>query len=291
LTTPIYSMTAFARESTNGSSGELTLELRTVNHRYLDCSFKLPDLLRSAETSLRTRAAARMSRGKLDCFVRFQANPTEASALQVNRETLQKVIATALDIGATLPASQPINPLELLQFPGVCSAALADETTLLQSTNALFDTALDSLMENRAREGAQLAGLIRDRLDQVEAATAAARAQIPALREQQQARLRARLTELQVEIDGERLEQEIVYLAQKADVEEELDRLQAHVREVRHTLDKGGPCGRRLDFLMQELNREANTLSSKSIASSTTHNAVELKVLIEQMREQIQNIE
>ncbi len=291
MTTPIYSMTAFARESTSSSGGDLTVELRTVNHRYLDCSFKLPDVLRSAETSLRARAATRLSRGKLDCLVRFQASATEASALQVNREHLQKVIDTILDIGATLPASQPINPLELLQFPGVCSATQADETTLLQRANALFDTALDTLMENRAREGAQLGALIRDRLAQVEAATAAARAQIPALREQQQARLRARLAELQVEIDQERLEQELVYLAQKADVEEELDRLQAHIHEVRHTLDNGGPCGRRLDFLMQELNREANTLSSKSIASSTTHNAVELKVLIEQMREQIQNIE
>lgn len=291
MTTPIYSMTAFARQSSSGQGGELTVELRTVNHRYLDCSFKLPDLLRSAETSLRARAAARLSRGKLDCLVRFQASATEASALQVNREHLQKVIETALDIAHALPAAQPINPLELLQFPGVCSAALTDETTLLHSVNALFDTALDTLMENRAREGAQLAALIRDRLNQVEAATAAARAQIPALREQQQARLRTRLAELRVEVDQERLEQELVYLAQKADVEEELDRLQAHIREVRHTLDTGGPCGRRLDFLMQELNREANTLSSKSIASSTTHNAVELKVLIEQMREQVQNIE
>jgi uncharacterized protein (TIGR00255 family) len=284
-------MTAFSRESASANNGELTVELRSVNHRYLDCSFKLPDALRNAEAGLRERATARLSRGKLDCLFRFQSGTVRAAGLVVDHRQVQKVVNAALEVSALLPGSQPINPLELLQFPGVWGTAEADETTLVQQANALFDAALKTLLENRAREGAKLAVFIRDRLAQVEAATAAARAEVPALRKQQQARLRARLAELQVEVDQGRLEQELVYLAHKADVEEELDRLQAHIGEVRLTLNKGGPCGRRLDFLMQELNREANTLSSKSTASSSTHNAVELKVLIEQMREQIQNIE
>ncbi len=287
----IYSMTAFARESASVGDGELTVEVRTVNHRYLDCSFKLPEALRNVETRLRERAAARLARGKLDCQFRFQAGSAQAATLEIDRARLQHVLDATTELRALLPDAQAVNPLELLQFPGVCATAQTDEAALLQGATALFEAALTSLLDNRAREGAKMAAVIRERLTQVEAATLATRQLVPALREQQRARLQARLAELQVEVDQGRLEQELVYLAQKADVDEELDRLQAHIGEVQRTLDKGGPCGRRLDFLMQELNREANTLSSKSIASSSTHTAVELKVLIEQMREQIQNIE
>jgi uncharacterized protein (TIGR00255 family) len=287
----IYSMTAFARESADIDQGALTVEIRTVNHRYLDCSFKLPDALRNLEVRLRQQAAAKLARGKVECQIRLQPQAAWGSAIKINEQQLQRVVAAAATVAAGLPHAQPINPLELLQFPGVCSAAEADEEILQASAAALFDQALDSLLQHRAREGASLAVMIRDRLQQVEAETATTRTLLPELKHQQRTRLLARLAELQVEVDNDRLEQELVYLAQKADVDEELDRLQTHVEEVRRTLDQGGPCGRRLDFLMQELNREANTLSSKSIASSSTHSAVQLKVLIEQMREQIQNIE
>lgn len=287
----IYSMTAFARESTETASGSLTVEIRTVNHRYLDCSFKLPEALRNLEGKLRQEAALKLARGKVECAFRLQPQADRLPALEINREQLQRVIDAAAQVTRALPQAQPLNPLEVLQFPGVCSAPETDEEALQTSAITLFNQALDSLVDNRGREGAKLATMIRERLVQVEAETAATRALLPELKAQQKARLLARLAELQVEVDSARLEQELVYLAQKADVDEELDRLQTHVEEVRRTLDQGGPCGRRLDFLMQELNREANTLSSKSIASSSTHSAVQLKVLIEQMREQIQNIE
>jgi uncharacterized protein (TIGR00255 family) len=289
--TAIYSMTAFARESMDTDQGVLMVEIRAVNHRYLDCSFKLPEALRNLEVRLRQQAAAKLARGKVECLIRLQLQGSRGSAIEINQEQLQRVIEAATKVELALSRAQPINPLELLQFPGVCSVAEADEEILQASAAALFDTALASLIENRAREGASLAVMIRERLELVEAEIAATRALLPELKQQQRARLRAKLDELQVEVDNNRLEQELVYLAQKADVDEELDRLQTHVEEVRRTLDQGGPCGRRLDFLMQELNREANTLSSKSIASSSTHSAVQLKVLIEQMREQIQNIE
>lgn len=287
----IYSMTAFARESMDTDQGALMIEIRTVNHRYLDLSFKLPDALRNLEVRLRQQATAKLARGKVECLIRVQSQATQGFAIEINQEQLQRIIEAATRVELALSRAQPINPLELLQFPGVCSVAEADEHTLQASAAALFDTALASLIENRAREGASLAAMIRERLELVEAEIAATRALLPEIKQQQRARLRAKLDELQVEVDNARLEQELVYLAQKADVDEELDRLQTHVEEVRRTLDQGGPCGRRLDFLMQELNREANTLSSKSIASSSTLSAVELKVLVEQMREQIQNIE
>ena len=287
----IYSMTAFARESADTDQGALTVEIRTVNHRYLDCSFKLPDVLRNLEVRLRQQLAAKLNRGKVECLFRLQPATAQAAAIEINRERLQQVIVAATTVALAMSRAQPVNPLELLQFPGVCSVAEANEDALQASAATLFDAALESLIENRAREGASLAAMIRDRLDQVEAETAATRELLPELKQQQRKRLLERLAELQVEVDNNRLEQELVYLAQKADVDEELDRLQTHVDEVRHALNQGGPCGRRLDFLMQELNREANTLSSKSNASSSTHSAVQLKVLIEQMREQIQNIE
>ena len=190
-----------------------------------------------------------------------------------------------------LPKVQKAGALEVLQFPGICSASEQSEEELHKSALTLFDQALDTLADNRAREGEKLAAMINERIGLVEAEVVTTRQRIPELLQQQRDKVIARIEELDVEVDQGRLEQELVHLSQKADVDEELDRLDAHVDEVRRALNKGGPCGRRLDFLMQELNREANTLSSKSTSSSTTQNAVELKVLIEQMREQIQNIE
>ncbi len=287
----IQSMTAFARESESTRQGTLTLELRTVNHRYLDASFKLPEALRPLEPAFREAANAKLARGKFECMGRIQFQNGESTELEVDEEKLDAVLEAARSVQGKLGEGAPINPLQVLQFPGVARGPELSEEDLQAVAMTLFKKALATLAENRKREGEKLAGMITERLDQVDAEVARVRDIIPELKQQQRERLEARITELKVEVDEGRLEQEIVYLAQKADVDEELDRLDAHVGEVRRTLKKGGPCGRRLDFLMQELNREANTLSSKSISASTTQNAVELKVLIEQMREQVQNIE
>ncbi len=287
----IHSMTAFARESTATDQGDLTVELRSVNHRYLDCTFKLPDALRPLEQRLRELAGKAMARGKLDCLIRLQVHPSHVGELQVNSEQLDKLLAAAALVTARLPGVRQPSALDILQFPGICGADDHSEDDLQASAEALFRKTIENLVANRRREGEKLATLVLDRLQQVEAAVTATRQVLPVLMQQQRDRIIARIGELDIEVDQSRLEQELVHLAQKADVDEELDRLEAHIGEVRHILEKGGPCGRRLDFLMQELNREANTLSSKSTATSTTQSAVELKVLIEQMREQIQNIE
>lgn len=287
----IHSMTAFARESTATEQGILTVELRSVNHRYLDCTFKLPDVLRPQEQNLRDLAGAAMARGKLDCLIRLQGHPAQLGGLHVNEEQLARLLAATALITERLPQARPPTALEILQFPGISGAEDDAEEDLQKAATALFGATMENLLANRQREGEKLSELVLDRLRQVAASVAATRELLPVLQQQQRDRIIARIRELDIEVDHNRLEQELVHLAQKADVDEELDRLEAHIGEVRGTLEKGGPCGRRLDFLMQELNREANTLSSKSIASSTTRNAVELKVLIEQMREQIQNIE
>jgi uncharacterized protein (TIGR00255 family) len=287
----IQSMTAFARESAAIEQGVLTVELRSVNHRYLDCSFKLPDALKSLEPRLREMAGAVLARGKLDCMIRLQSHPAQVGELQVDSGRLAALVAATRIIGAQLDNPAPINPLEVLQFPGIYSAPETSEEQLQAEALTLFGEALGNMRQTRQREGDKLAAMVRDRLTQVEAAVIATRKILPALMQHQRDRITSRIADLEVDIDQGRLEQELVYLAQKADVDEELDRLDAHIGEVSRTLKKGGPCGRRLDFLMQELNREANTLSSKSQAATTTQSAVELKVLIEQMREQIQNIE
>ncbi|MEZ5570576.1 MAG: YicC/YloC family endoribonuclease [Halioglobus sp.] len=284
-------MTAFARESISTSRGVLTVELRSVNHRYLDCSFKLPDALRSLEPSLREKASSTLARGKLDCMIRLQANPAQDGKQEVDLARLDALLAAARIVQQRMESTSPLDPLRLLQFPGIYSAPEESEEELQNEAAGLFAKALEAMQRQRQREGEKLATTILDRLAQVASEVKATRALLPSLKQQQRDRITSRITDLGVEVDQGRLEQELVYQAQKADVDEELDRLAAHIGEVHRTLSKGGPCGRRLDFLMQELNREANTLSSKSQSVATTQNAVELKVLIEQMREQIQNIE
>lgn len=289
----IHSMTAFARESLSTDQGNLSVELRSVNHRYLDCSFKMPESLRVLEADFRDRTSKQLNRGKFDCMIRlqFQSGTGTNGPLDIDDQKLHEVIALTNAISGKITRPQALNPLEILQFPGVCITPDGTEKALQEAAITLFDSALQSLLENRAREGQKLATLINERLVQVAQTVADTRNNLPALLLLQRERIISRIEELDVDIDQGRLEQELVYMVQKADIDEELDRLEAHISEVHHALGKGGPCGRRLDFLMQEFNREANTLSSKSIASSTTANAVELKVLIEQMREQIQNIE
>jgi len=287
----IQSMTAFARESADLEQGTLTIELRSVNHRYLDCSFKLPNALRALEPKLREYASASLARGKVECMMRLQAQQAQTETLHIDTARLDALLAATDIIQKQLGTLAPISPLEILLFPGICTAQEAPEEQLQKEALSLFSKALENLQKNRCREGEKLATLLLDRMTLVEVEVNTTRAILPELMQRQRDRIIHRIANLEVEADQGRLEQELVYMAQKADVDEELDRLDAHMGEVRHTLKEGGPCGRRLDFLMQELNREANTLSSKSQSATTTQSAVELKVLIEQMREQIQNIE
>ena len=287
----IRSMTAFARETSSTEQGDITIELRSVNHRYLDCSFKLPDALRQLEPRLRERAGKKLARGKLDCMIRLQLDNEASSSLHIDSERLDTLLEAAATVSQRLPESRALSSLEVLQFPGVCQSEEVSFDAILSGALTLFGDALGTLSDSREREGAKLAEMVLSRLDSIESELVTVRELLPQLMQQQRERVITRIAELNIEVDGNRLEQELVHLAQKADVEEELDRLDAHIAEVRRVLKKGGPCGRRLDFLMQELNREANTLSSKSQSSGTTMAAVELKVLIEQMREQIQNIE
>ena len=287
----INSMTAFARERGDCSQGSLVVELRSVNHRYLDCNFKLPEQLRGLEPGWRDLLRGRVSRGKIECQLRWQANQGGATSLEIDAEQMKRVLLAIAEVEKILENSRAVSALELLQWPGILDHGEGDDDEVLALATEVFKRALTGLEDNRAREGARLGQFIGELREQVNEEVARIRSLLPELLQRQRQRIEQRLADIDTELEPQRLEQELVLLAQKADVGEELDRLQVHVEEVARVLAKGGPCGRRLDFLMQELNREANTLSSKSISSATTHNAVELKVLIEQMREQIQNLE
>ncbi|MGB0468351.1 MAG: YicC/YloC family endoribonuclease [Pontibacterium sp.] len=286
------SMTAFARQEAEYSWGSLVWEVRSVNHRYLEPHLRLPESLRDLEGSLREQLRKKLSRGKVECTLRFHPE-AQTQQLTVNNEFAKELIAAADQISALSLSgnTQPLNPLDVLRWPGVLQDAKTDMDQVKAEALKLFAVALDDLIAGRGREGIELNNLIEQRLAAIAGIVIEVRAKLPQILQAQRDNLRARLDELKDELDEGRLEQEMVLLAQKADVDEEMDRLNTHVQEVRRVLKQKGPIGRRLDFLMQELNREANTLSSKSIVAETTQNAVELKVLIEQMREQIQNIE
>lgn len=288
----IRSMTAFARQEREGDWGVLTWELRSVNHRYLEVSLRLPDELRGLEAAVRERAGRRLGRGKLDCNLRFRPAPRRAADLQLDEQLLAQVLAASEQIRARLPPPAPVpSPLDVLRWPGVIQEEVRDLVPLADAALNLFDEALAELVATREREGAQILGLLGARLDAMEPLVADARARIPEILGRIRDKLRTRVAELVAAPDADRLEQELAYLAQKMDVDEELDRLTGHIAEMRRVLTLAEPVGRRLDFLMQEFNREANTLGSKSADVETTRVSVELKVLIEQMREQIQNVE
>ena len=287
----INSMTAFARGEKAGAAGTVVAELRSVNHRYLDSHFKLPDALRALEPRLREALTKQLNRGKVDCSIKVQDESAEAAALVLDEPMLTRLLDASAIVAARLGQSAPMDPLTVLQFPGVMRPPVADSDALQTGALQAFDAALASLVATRAAEGRQLVRLLAQRLDAILVETKRVRHQLPLLQSGLRTRLLQRLDALGIDVDSGRLEQELVYLAQKSDVEEELDRLETHVNAVRQVLEAGGPSGRRLDFLMQELNREANTLSSKSTDASLTASTVELKVLIEQMREQVQNIE
>jgi uncharacterized protein (TIGR00255 family) len=285
------SMTAFARESSTGTEGELTWELRSVNHRYLEPFVRLSEELRALEPAVRERVAARVGRGKLDCNLRFTPVQGASGNLSINRHYLAQLLAAGGEVAELLGRKAQPDPFELLRWPGVLQDQVPDLGPVMERALALLDEALTSLVATREREGARLAQLIRERCDRLAVCASQVRERMPRVMEEVRRRILDRLEEIRAELDPNRLEQELALLAQRLDVNEEMDRMDAHIAEVRSVLEGRGPVGRRLDFLMQELNREANTLGSKSFDVEITRTAVEMKVLIEQMREQVQNIE
>ncbi len=286
------SMTGFARREAKLPWGTAIWEIRSVNHRYLEPSFRLPEDFREIEPGLRELMRKHLQRGKVEAMLSVQWEQEGDADLGLNLARVTQLARAAQQIGETLgDAAARVNPLDILKWPGVLQKQELDRDAIQAEVLGLFEAALTQLIEHRSREGAELEQLILQRLDGVSAQVAAVRARLPDILHSQREKLQAKIASLQIELDPERLEQEIALLAQKADVDEELDRLDTHVIEVKRSLKQTDSLGRRLDFLMQELNREANTLSSKAIVSGTTQAAVELKVLIEQMREQVQNIE
>ena len=287
----IRSMTAFARRQERGDLGELTWEVRSVNHRYLEAHIRLPEELRAIEPAVRERINQKLGRGKLDCGLRFQPGSGATGELRVNEDLVRGLLGAATEVMRHLHSSPLPTVMDVMRWPGVLETAEQDFTPVQQAAVALLDEVLDELISVREREGERLADLIRQRLDAMRIQVTRARERMPAVIQGMRERLSARLAEVSESLDLERLEQEMALLAQRLDVDEEMDRLNTHLDEVERVLATDEPVGRRLDFLMQELNREANTLGSKSADSETTAISVEMKVLIEQMREQVQNLE
>ena len=285
------SMTAFSRQQQEQEWGSLTWEIRSVNHRYLETSVRLPESFRGLENGVREAVRKRLTRGKVECALRFQSEAKVSSDLHLNTKLIQQLVQANNEIEKITGTSINLNNMEVLRWPGVIEEQDFDKTSIEKQALSLFSAALDDLVATREREGAELQGFIKQRIDSVREIVISIRNKMPEILAKQKQNILDRLADLQAELEPTRLEQEVSLLTQKADVEEELDRLDSHLNEVERVLDTKGQKGRRLDFLMQELNREANTLSSKSIVVETTLNAVELKVLIEQMREQIQNVE
>lgn len=286
----IYSMTAYARHEIKSDWGSAVWELRSVNQRYLETFFRLPEQFRGLETNLRDRLRKSLARGKVECGLRFSANECASTELVINEDLARAVIRSAEWVQSN-GGNGGMNPLDILRWPGVINAPELDMDALQSELMTGFEAALSDFIDARAAEGGNMRQLIEDRLDGISKQVVFVRSQMPAVLEWQRERLLTKFKEAAIELDPQRVEQEMIMLAQKSDVAEELDRLDSHIKEARIALNKGGACGRRLDFMMQEFNREANTLASKSINAEITAAAVELKVLIEQMREQIQNIE
>ena len=281
------SMTAFARSE----SGHISWEIRSVNHRYLEVGVKVPDAFRSLEIGLRNKLKARLNRGKIDCQLRIGHSQASEASLSFDEKLLEDLTGALATIIPKLETVAPVNPLEVLKWPGLLSEPTEDEETIKRTVVELFDAALAQLIEMRSSEGAELRKIILEKLADLRSIVDQAATEAPIISARQRDKMISRLNDLKIDADPGRIEQELVIMAQKSDVAEELDRLNTHIEEVSATLDSKEAVGRRLDFLMQELNREANTLSSKAVATNTTIQAVELKVAIEQMREQIQNIE
>lgn len=287
----VLSMTAFARKQSSIGQTLLVWEIRSVNHRYLETGFRFPEALRSLEPAVRDALRKNLARGKVDCQLRIETEGAQDNSLQIDEALVVRLNNASGDVLHLTGGGNALTVHEILKWPGVLLESQALPEDLETHALALFKSTLTELIESREREGRELYGFVSKRLTSVREIVTSVKARMPEIIAAQQQALRDRLEALKIELDPTRLEQEIVVFAQKWDIDEELDRLEAHLNEVERVLELREPSGRRLDFLMQELNREANTLSSKSIVAETTLNAVDLKVLIEQMREQIQNIE
>lgn len=287
----IHSMTGFAVQSRDLDNIRLHLELRSVNSRYLDLSFRIGDELRQAEPALRERISARLSRGKLECRLHQQPVQDRVSTPSLNVSLAEQLAQAQQHLQQHFPAATSLSVHELLRWPGMLADDSPDFDELLPQILLLLDTALDEFLASRRREGEKLAQAIRQRVDSLRALVDRVMPRMPEVVEEYQLRLSSRLREVAVSLDEDRIRHEVALYAQRIDVDEELTRLRTHLDEVERVLDAGGAAGKRLDFLMQELNREANTLASKSPAADVSAIAMEMKVLIEQMREQVQNIE
>ena len=284
----IYSMTAFARQEIKQDWGTAVWEIRSVNQRYLETYFRLPENFRGLENNLREKLRTRLTRGKIECSLRIES-AQQIGQLQLNQALAQQVLQSLQWLKRENANEGEINLADVLRYPGVVEAPQQDLDRISLDLLSGFDALLDEFIAMRGREGEKLQDIIGQRLTAIEAEAAKVRAQMPQILQWQRERLLQRFEEVQVQLEPQRLEQEMILFAQRVDVAEELDRLQMHVKETQRILNKGGAVGRKLDFMMQELNRESNTLASKSINADVTASAVELKVLIEQMREQNRN--
>lgn len=286
----IYSMTAFARKQFKGDWGTAVWEIRSVNQRYLESYFRLPEQFRGLEVRLKDIFRKRVQRGKIECSLRFEASSSNDNALSMNQELAAQIIQNAQWV-LEKAGNGTFNAIDILAWPGVMQTPEQDLDVVTLELMVGFEQTLNEFIDSRAAEGSNLAAFIEQRLSAIGEQANKVRSFMPEVQAWQKARILKKFEDAKVELDSTRVEQELVILAQKTDVTEELDRLDSHISESRKVLKKGGPVGRRLDFMMQEFNREANTLGSKVINSEITAAAVECKVLIEQMREQVQNIE
>ncbi|MEM9335842.1 MAG: YicC/YloC family endoribonuclease [Pseudomonadota bacterium] len=287
----LHSMTGFARQSVESDIGTLTWEIRAVNHRYLDVQLRLPDELRPQEAAFRQQVSGRLKRGKVECSLNFRRAVNQSQEMQLDVELLKLIGNRIDDLKVKLNDIGHVDPIDLLRWPGVVKQAEIDAEPLFAEAGHLLDETLEAMASMRASEGQRIAEMLESRCAEIEVIANTVRERMPEVLESARQKQRDRIEKLDIEADPARLEVELALIAQKLDVDEEVDRLGSHVTEIRSILASDEPVGRRLDFLMQELNREANTLGSKSGDTQTTRAAVDLKVLTEQMREQIQNIE
>jgi len=284
-------MTAFAREQASTGTYDLCWEIKSVNHRYLDCSFRVPEDYRYLETRLQSLVRERINRGKIDCTLKISRNSTGPVDLEIDDIFTRNLAGTIEKLSGIVPSLGQISPVELLKWPGVLKQESGTEEQIEPLVLSLFSSALASLAEMRKVEGDKLRQFILTQLGDLEHRVTDLRKMVPVINAHLEEKIRTRLVQLEVQVDPQRVEQEIVLLVQKADIQEELDRLSSHILEIKNSFQQSRPLGRRLDFLMQELNREANTIASKSALPDSTMESVEIKVLIEQMREQVQNLE
>lgn len=287
----LYSMTGFARAQGQGSWGMLTCELRSINHRYLEMGLHLPEILRELESAVREQIRSHIKRGKVECYIRYQPGEVKNSKMNINIHLAKQLCQVNDEISKLLKNPAPVDTMDVVRWPGILQVEELHLETIEDEITKLMENALADLAKMRAREGDELRKLFLQRLDAMQEELVKVKDRIPDIMIGQREKLLTRFRDAKLELDPERLEQEMVLFTQRIDVTEEIERLAAHMQETRRVLKQGGMVGRRLDFLMQELHREANTLGAKSVHLDTTRASVELKVLIEQMREQVQNVE